>query len=91
MNTSFWIELSDDAAQNVSGGWSRGGTTVYFKEQFYVEKYIKSNLNISGNVAVAAATSNAVGYNTVTQTYTGSSVYQGYSSSSTSGSVAAAA
>ena len=84
MNTNFCIELSDDAAQNISGG-----LVVSFKENFAIYKYIESKTNISGNVATGVAKADASGSNTVTQTITLTDVYRGYGSSSTSGSVSA--
>lgn len=84
MNTNFCIELSDDAAQNISGGLS-----VSFNERFQIYKSIVSKTDIYGNVATGVATATATGSDTVTQTITLTNAAQGYSSSSTSGSVSA--
>jgi hypothetical protein len=76
MNTTFWTELSDDSAQNVSGGYFFGGnvnTTI--KETLDIKKTLVSKVTVIGKFAGAEASAEAYGANTSTQaisnTYTG--------------------
>jgi hypothetical protein len=76
MNTNFGIELSDESAQNVGGGYYFGessNTNVY--ENLSINKKLYSDTYIKGNFAGAEAKAIAGGPNSATQavsfTYTG--------------------
>ena len=68
MNPNFCIELSDDSAQNVSGGYNFGDssyTSIY--EKLDISKNLYSNTNVYGHFAGAEAEALAKGYGTSTQ------------------------
>ncbi len=68
MNPNFCIELSDDSAQNVSGGYDFGNssyTSIY--ENLNITKNLYSNAVVYGHFAGAEAEALAKGYGTSTQ------------------------
>jgi hypothetical protein len=88
MNFNTCIELSDDSAQNVSGGYYFGpnsSTTV--TENLTIKKYFESKTNIYGNFAGAEADAYASGPNTSTQAVSYTNVIKGVSSASNATSV----
>jgi hypothetical protein len=92
MNTNFCIELSDDSAQNVSGGYYFGAssyTNVYANiyENLSINKNFNSRTNIFGNFAGGEAAATAVGPNTSTQAISSTNVVQGYGSASNATSI----
>ncbi len=71
MNTNFCIELSDDSAQNVSGGYYFGdpsNTTI--RETLTIVKNLTSTVKVTGNFAGAEADAAAFGKGTSTQSIT---------------------
>jgi hypothetical protein len=91
MNTNFGIELSDDSAQNVSGGLRGSVNLDVYKKSYidiYVNKYVSSYANPKGNLADAEAYADAVGKDSLAETLTLSSTTP-YSSSAYSGSTSA--
>jgi hypothetical protein len=80
MTTNFWIEISDDSAQNVSGGFNSAYGNVYFNEYFNVYKNVYSNVDPKGHLATAESDAKAYGYGTVAQifTYTETTPYSSY-------------
>jgi hypothetical protein len=76
MNTNFCIELSDESAQNVSGGYYFGeSSNTVIKENLDIKKNFYSNVYVKGQFAGAEADAVAGGANSATQaitaTYTG--------------------
>lgn len=91
MNSNLFIELSDDSAQNVSGGLYLG-TSTNSSAIFNLNKQFYSTISIGrGNSADASASASAVGTRTLAEANTGSTTIQGYSSSAGSTSVAVSA
>jgi hypothetical protein len=92
MNTNFGIELSDDSAQNVSGGISGRASLDVFKNSYinvYTNKYVSSYADPKGNLADAEAYADASGPNSLAETLTlsssnpfGSNAYSGSTSAS---------
>jgi hypothetical protein len=67
MNTNFCIELSDDSAQNISGGFDFGSnsfTTAQFG--FLSGSLITSRTRIDGNTAIGESDNVALGRYTYT-------------------------
>jgi hypothetical protein len=94
MNSNFGIELSDDSAQNVSGGYYFGSSSnTYVNANIYenlnIKKYFESKTNVYGNLAGAEAEATASGPNTATQGITYTNVRQGYGSTSVATSLSA--
>lgn len=92
MNSNFGIELSDDSAQNVSGGYYFGSSstttvTANITENLNINKYFQSKTNIYGNFAGAEAGATASGPNTATQAISSTNVVQGYGSASNATSI----
>ncbi len=91
MNTNFGIELSDDSAQNVSGGL-RGSVSLDVNKKsvinVFVNKSVTSFANPKGNLADAEAYADASGADSLAETLTLSSTTP-YSSSAYSGSTSA--
>jgi hypothetical protein len=86
MNTNFCIELSDDSAQNVSGGYYFGDpVNTNIRENLYITKFLASDVRVYGHFAGAEAGAQAYGYGSSTQaisdTYTS---YFGSASNATS-------
>ena len=82
MNTNFCIELSDDAAQDVSGGFYFGQSSftnvnATIRELFVITKDVLSVTRVFGNLAASEAAASAIGNNTATQTISSSAVVQG--------------
>ena len=68
MNTNFCIELSDDAAQNVSGGYYFGDpSTTNITENLNINKTLTSRVFVYGHFAGAEADAVAFGYGSATQ------------------------
>jgi hypothetical protein len=96
MNTNFCIELSDDSAENVSGGtggYGIGGRVNLdvYKNSYvnvYVNKYVSSYANPYGNLGEAEAYADAQGYNSLAETLT-VTASNPYASSAYSGSTSA--
>jgi hypothetical protein len=88
MNFNTCIELSDDSAQNVSGGYYFGkSSTTNVTENLNIKKYFESKTNIYGNFAGAEADATAYGPNTSTQAISYTTVTKGVSSASNATSV----
>ena len=67
MTNNLWIELSDDSAQNISGGFDFGTsslTTVKFG--FLSGSLIVAETAIKGNTAIGESDNKAIGHNTFT-------------------------
>ena len=82
MNTNFCAELSDDAAENVSGGYYFGSSSTTFvnaniTENLTINKLFQSRTNVFGNLAGAEAAATAFGSNTATQAISSTGVVQG--------------
>ena len=82
MNTNFCIELSYDAAQDVSGGFYFGpsSTTVVtanISQIFSINKSFLAQTAVVGNLAGAEATATSIGLNTATQAISSTAVVQG--------------
>lgn len=91
MNTNFGIELSDDSAQNVSGGLRGSVSLDVFKRSsinVFVNKNVFSNANPKGNLADAEAYADASGKDSLAETLTLSNTTP-FSSSAYSGSTSA--
>ena len=94
MNTNFCIELSDDAAQDVSGGFYFGpsSTTVVtanISQIFSINKSFLAQTAVVGNLAGAEATATSIGLNTATQAISSTTVVQGSGSSANATSISA--
>jgi hypothetical protein len=92
MNPNFGIEVTDDSAENVSGGYYFGSssTTIVkanITENLDINKKFKSITFIRGNFAGAEAGATAVGANTATQAISSTTVIQGYGSTSNATSI----
>ncbi len=91
MNSNFFVELSDDSAQNVSGGIlittnTTGGATFNLNKTFY------STISIGqGNSADAGAGATAYGTRTVAEANTYTISQQGVGSTAGSASVSVSA
>lgn len=91
MNPNFFVELSDDSAQNVSGGLVIGTTTTG-GATFTLKKTYHSYIQLSpGNAADAGASATAFGTRTVAEANTSTYSQQGYGSSAGSASVSVSA
>lgn len=82
MNTNFCVELSDDAAQDVSGGFYFGQSSTTnvnanIRELFVITQDVFSVTRVVGNLAASEAAASAIGNNTATQTVSSSAVVQG--------------
>lgn len=82
MNTNFCVELSDDAAQDVSGGYYFGASsntlvTANITENLTINKNFTSRTIVVGNLAGAEAAATALGNNTATQAISSTAVVQG--------------
>lgn len=56
MTNNLWIELSDDSAQNVSGGYYFGDSSyTKIREELDINKNFKSKVEIKGGFAGAEA------------------------------------
>ncbi|MBA3922000.1 MAG: hypothetical protein H0X31_10010 [Nostocaceae cyanobacterium] len=76
-------------ANSVLGGFTQGGSTnISFNENFNLNKYIKSNVNITGHAATVESDATATGSGTLTQVFTNSNTTP-YSSSSSGTSISA--
>jgi len=75
---------------SVVGGFDLGNdySNVYFNENFNLNKYIRSNVYVSGHAATAESNASASGYGSLTQTFN-NAVTTPYSSSSSGTSIAA--
>ena len=75
---------------SVLGGFSLGYdySNVYFNENFNLNKFIRSNVYVSGHAATAESDAYASGYGSLTQTFNNAKT--GYNSSSSSGTSIAA-
>jgi hypothetical protein len=75
---------------SVLGGFSLGYdfSSVYFNENFNLNKFIRSNVYVSGHAATAESDAYAYGYGSLTQTFN-NAVTTPYSSSSSGTSIAA--
>ena len=75
---------------SVLGGFSLGYdySNVYFNENFNLNKFIRSNVYVSGHAATAESDAYASGYGSLTQTF--NNAVTGYKSSSSSGTSIAA-
>lgn len=76
MNTNFCIELSDESAQNISGGYYFGeSSNTNITENLYINKNFYSKVDIKGQFAGAEGDAIAQGPNSaaqaITATYTG--------------------
>ena len=94
MNTNFCIELSYDAAQDVSGGFYFGpsSTTVVtanISQIFSINKSFLAQTAVVGNLAGAEATATSIGLNTATQAISSTTVVQGSGSSANATSISA--
>ena len=94
MNTNFCIELSDDAAQDVSGGFYFGPSsntfvTANISENFAISKFFRSDTRVVGNLAGAEATATSLGFNTATQAISSTAVVQGSGSTVNATSISA--
>ena len=91
MNSNFGIELSDDSAQNVSGGIGGRVDLSVYKNAYinvYTNKYVSSYASPYGNLGDAEAYADAQGPDTLAETLTISSANP-YASSAYSGSTSA--
>jgi hypothetical protein len=70
MSNNLWIELSDDSAQNVSGGFNSAFGRVYFDEYFKVDKRLNSDVRVRGYLATAESDAYATGDGAVAQIFT---------------------
>jgi hypothetical protein len=70
MSNNLWIELSDDSAQNASGGFNSAFGRVYFDEYFNVDKRLNSDVRVRGYLATAESDAVAVGNGAVAQIFT---------------------
>ncbi|MBE9184954.1 hypothetical protein IQ270_09575 [Microcoleus sp. LEGE 07076] len=75
---------------NLHGGFDLGNdySNVYFNEYFNLNKYIRSNVYVSGHAATAESKASAYGPGTVTQTFNNAETTP-YGSSSGGTSIAA--
>ncbi len=75
---------------SVLGGFSLGYDSSYvvFNEYFNLNKYIRSNVYVSGHAATAESDAYASGYGSLTQTFNNAATTP-YSSSSSGTSIAA--
>ena len=75
---------------SVVGGFDLGNdySNVYFNESFNLNKFISSNVYVSGHAATAESNASASGYGSLTQTFN-NAVTTPYSSSSSGTSIAA--
>ncbi|WP_373542177.1 hypothetical protein [Chamaesiphon sp.] len=94
MNTNFCIELSDDAAQDISGGYYFGPSSTTnvnanISENLFINKYFQSITRVFGNLAGGEATATAIGANTATQAISNTQVVQGFGSTSNATSLSA--
>jgi hypothetical protein len=78
MSNNLWIELSDDSAQNVSGGFNSAFGNVYFNEYFNVYKNVYSNVDPRGYLATAESDAQAYGRGAVAQIFTNTYTTPGY-------------
>jgi hypothetical protein len=78
MTNNLWIELSDDSAQNLSGGFNSAFGNVVFRERFDVEKKLDSNVRVSGYLATAESDAQAFGRGAVAQIFTNTYTTPGY-------------
>jgi hypothetical protein len=85
-----YLEVMNET-NSVVGGFITDYGSVNFYENFNLYKDIKVKVDIKGNTATAEADSDAYGKNTVTQSFTKTTVAQGYGSSSQSTSIASTA
>jgi hypothetical protein len=81
-----YLEVMDET-NSVVGGFISDTGYVNFDEKFKLFKDIKVKVDIKGNTATAEADADALGKNTVTQSFTKTTVIQGYGSSSQSTSI----
>jgi hypothetical protein len=70
MSNNLWIELSDDSAQNVSGGFNSAFGRVVFDEFFNVDKRLDSDVRVRGYLATAESDARATGSGAVAQIFT---------------------
>lgn len=70
MTNNLWIELSDDSAQNVSGGFNSAFGNVFFSEFFDVNKELDSDVRVRGYLATAESDAQAFGNGAVAQIFT---------------------
>jgi hypothetical protein len=70
MTNNLWIELSDDSAQNIGGGFNSDYATVYFDERFYANKQFYSYADPKGHLATAESDAYASGPGSAAQIFT---------------------
>jgi hypothetical protein len=71
MNTNFCIELSDDSAQNISGGYYFGDpVNTSITENLRITKYLTSCVDVKGHFAGSEAEAFADGPGSSTQSIT---------------------
>jgi hypothetical protein len=92
MNPNFGIEVTDDSAENVSGGYYFGASSTTLvkaniTENLTIDKKFTSKTMIRGNFAGAEAGATAFGANTATQAISSTTVVQGYGSTSNATSI----
>jgi hypothetical protein len=91
MNPNFFVELSDDSAQNVSGGVLITTTTTG-SATFSLDKSFKSVIKLApGNAADAGAAATAYGTRTVAEANTTTTSILGVGSAAGSTSVSVSA
>jgi hypothetical protein len=91
MTNNLWIELSDDSAQNISGGFDFGDSSLTLvKFGFLSGSAIISINDIKGNTAIGESDNSAFGTNTFTNGVVINKVVQGFGSSTKVTGVAAA-
>ena len=75
---------------SIVGGFGLGNdySNVYFNENFNLNKYIRSNVYVSGHAATAESNATASGPGTMTQTFNSTNTTP-YSSSSSGASISA--
>jgi hypothetical protein len=78
MTNNLWIELSDDSAQNVSGGFNNAFGQVFFVERFDVNKNLNSDTRVRGYLATAESDAQAFGFGAVAQIFTNTYTTPGY-------------
>ncbi len=67
MTNNLWLELSDDSAQNISGGFDFGPSSLTgVTLGFLVGSLIGSSTRIDGNTAVGESDNRAIGRATYT-------------------------
>jgi hypothetical protein len=83
------IEVVSEST-SIVGGFDLGYdySNVQFNENFYLNKYIRSNVYVSGHAATAESKADAYGYGSMTQTFNSTKTTE-YSSSSSGASISA--